>query len=109
MWDQMENYPSSKSKLASSVQIGNVLWSPQKTRGVSHCGLGIYLWSKVVCLFCFVCTDEIHWTGMLQIPFLVSLESSRGEGCISLVLWCLDLQCRSSWILMISSLKIKLN
>jgi hypothetical protein len=99
MWDQMKNYPFSKSKLASSVQIGNVLWSPQKTRGVAYCGLGIYLWSKVVCLFCFVCTDEIHWTGMLQIAFLVSLQSSRGEGCLSLVSWCLDLQCRSSWIL----------
>jgi hypothetical protein len=29
---------------------------------------------------CFVCTDEIHQTGMLQITFLVSWESSRGEG-----------------------------
>ncbi len=40
----------------------------------------IYLWRKVVCLFCFVCTYEIHWTGMLQIAFLVSLESSWGGG-----------------------------
>ncbi len=63
-------------------------------------------------LFCFVlfCTDEIHRTGMLQIAFLVSLESSRGwslckaleeeeeeeEGCIGLVSWRLDLQFRSS-------------
>jgi hypothetical protein len=33
-------------------------------------------------LFCFVflCTDEIHQTGMLQIAFLVSLESSRRGG-----------------------------
>jgi hypothetical protein len=31
-------------------------------------------------LFCFVCTYEIHQTGMLQIVFLVSLESSRGGG-----------------------------
>jgi hypothetical protein len=29
-------------------------------------------------LFCFVCTDEIHRIGMLQIAFLVSLESSWG-------------------------------
>ncbi len=26
------------------------------------------------------CTDEIHRTGMLQIVFLVSLESSQGGG-----------------------------
>jgi hypothetical protein len=31
-------------------------------------------------LFCFVCTYEIHQTKMLQIMFLVSLESSRGGG-----------------------------
>jgi hypothetical protein len=33
-------------------------------------------------LFCFVlyCSYEIHWTGMLQILFLVSLESSRWQG-----------------------------
>jgi hypothetical protein len=31
-------------------------------------------------LFCFVCTCEIHQTGMLQIAFLVSLESSQGGG-----------------------------
>ncbi len=29
----------------------------------------IYLWKNVVCLFCFVCTNEIHWTRMLQIVF----------------------------------------
>jgi len=47
-----------------------------KTSLVSH----IYLWSKVVCLSCFVCTNEIHPTKMLQITFLVSLESSWGGG-----------------------------
>jgi hypothetical protein len=31
-------------------------------------------------LFVLFCTDEIHWTGMLQITFSVSLESSRGQG-----------------------------
>jgi hypothetical protein len=30
-------------------------------------------------LFCFVCTYEIHWTGMLQLAFLVSLDSSGGQ------------------------------
>jgi hypothetical protein len=51
-------------------------------------------------LFCFVlfCTDEIHGSRMLQIAFLVSLESSRGGG----VHWLrfrglgLDLGCQSS-------------
>jgi hypothetical protein len=31
-------------------------------------------------LFVLFCTDEIHRTGMPQIAFLVSLESSEGEG-----------------------------
>jgi hypothetical protein len=31
-------------------------------------------------LFCFVCTYEIHQTEMLQIVFLVSLETSQGGG-----------------------------
>jgi hypothetical protein len=31
-------------------------------------------------LFVLFCTYEIHPTGMLQIAFLVSLESSQGEG-----------------------------
>jgi len=41
----------------------------------------IYLWRKIGCLFCFVCTYEIHRMRMLQIVFLVSLESSCKEGC----------------------------
>jgi hypothetical protein len=42
--------------------------------------LNIYLRRKVVCLFCFVCTYEIHRTGMLHIAFLMSVESSRWWG-----------------------------
>jgi hypothetical protein len=38
---------------------------------------GFYLRRKVLCLFC---TYEIHRTGMLQITFLVILESSQWEG-----------------------------
>ncbi len=34
----------------------------------------------VGCLFVLFCTYEIHQTGMLQIKFLVSLESSPGGG-----------------------------
>ncbi len=43
-------------------------------------------------LFCFVCTYEIHRTGVLQIVFLVSLESSQQGGCIGLVSWHLELR-----------------
>jgi hypothetical protein len=35
---------------------------------------------KEGCLFVLFCTDEIHRNGMLQIAFLVSLESSRRGG-----------------------------
>jgi len=82
----------------------------------------IYLWRKVVCLFCFVCTHEIHQTGMLQITFLVSLESSQrgwvpqlGSMTIGLVVQkFLNIEYRrtcsakvlENW--MISSLKIKI-
>jgi hypothetical protein len=41
--------------------------------------LHIYLWRKVICFVLF-CSYEIHWTSMLQIVFLVSLESSWGGG-----------------------------
>ncbi len=40
----------------------------------------IYLWRKVVWLFCFVCTYGIHQTRMLQIMFFISLESSGWGG-----------------------------
>jgi hypothetical protein len=56
----------------------------------------VYLWREVVCLFC---TYEIHWTEMLEIMFLASSESSWGGEVHQLGLKCLDLQCRSSWIL----------
>jgi hypothetical protein len=47
---------------------------------------------------------------MLQITFLVSLESSEGGGVHGLVSRCLDLQCRNSQILNgFFPLKIKLN
>jgi hypothetical protein len=54
-------------------------------------------------LFCFVlfCRYEIHQTRMLQIVFLVSLESSLTmEGAFGLVPWCLALWCKSSWLSM---------
>jgi hypothetical protein len=36
--------------------------------------------ASLFALFCFVCTYEVHRTGMLEIVFLVSLESSRQGG-----------------------------
>ncbi len=70
----------------------------------------IYLWRKVVCLFCFVCTYEIHQTGMLQIAFLVALESSQRGGVHGLWfhgVWNCNAKVFEYW--MIFSLKIKLN
>jgi len=54
--------------------LGLLVFGPLSTMAL------IYLWRKVVCLFCLVCTYEIHQIGMLQIMFLVSLESSPGGG-----------------------------
>ncbi len=60
-------------------------------------------------LFVSFCTYEIHRTGVLQIAFLVSLDSLDKEGFMGLVPRHLDLWCKSSWILNDFSLKIKLN
>ncbi len=59
-------------------------------------------------LFCFVCTYEIHQTGMLQIVFLVSLESSWWGGVHQLGSMTFGLAVQK-FLKMISSLKIKLN
>ncbi len=68
----------------------------------------IYLQRKVVCFVLF-CSYKIHRIGVLQMMFLMSLESSQQGGCMGLVPWRLDLRCKSSWILNDFSLKIKLN
>jgi hypothetical protein len=59
----------------------NLDWEPGNSKEVPQTFVSvvnnIYLWRKVVC---FVCS-EIHGTGMLQMVFLVSLESSwQGRG-----------------------------
>ncbi len=72
-------------------------------------GQHIYLWRKVVCFVLF-CSYEIHWTRMLQIMFLVSLESSWWGGLHGLhsIMFGLAVQnVLEYW--MISSLKIILN
>jgi len=48
---------------------------------------------------CFVCHIEISQTTMAPTILLVQLESLPWEGCIDKVLECLDLQCKSYWIL----------
>jgi hypothetical protein len=63
--------------------------------------------SLFVCFVLF-CTNEIHWTGMLQI----SLESSEEEGCRGALawvhgIWTYHVKVLEYW--MIFSLKIKLN
>ncbi len=50
----------------------------------------IYLWKKVLCLFCFVLMRSTK-PGCFK---LCSWKAFKEEGCISLVSWCLDLQCR---------------
>jgi hypothetical protein len=73
-------------------------------------GESIYPWRKKVVCFVLFCSYEIHWTGMLQIVFLVSLESSwRGgvHGLSSITFGLVVQKVLEYW--MISSLKIKLN
>jgi len=58
--------------------------------------LSIYEARKFVCLFCFVlmrstelgCFKRCSW-------YLWKALEEEEEGCIDLVSWCLDLQCRS--------------
>jgi hypothetical protein len=67
-----------------SIIIDDNYVMPLSSKGIleSHC-FEIYLWRKVVCFDLFF-SYEIHQTGMLQIVFLVSLESSRWDdkGCM---------------------------
>jgi hypothetical protein len=69
----------------------------------------IYLWRKVVCLFyfvLFVLMRSTEWIRMLQIVFLVSLESSR-QRLRSTTFGLVVQKFFEYWV--ISSLKIKLN
>jgi hypothetical protein len=108
---QINKLPSFIDRLLQLLRLSRFILNPKpswdaticaKTKqcvtGVAGLTLFIYLWRKVVCFVLF-CSYEIHQTGMLQIVFLVSLESPRRGGCVGLVPWCLDLLCKSSWIL----------
>ncbi len=63
---------------------------------------------KVVCLFCLYWWDPLNRDASDCVLGILG-KLSKKEGCIGLVSWCLDLQWRNSWVLMISSLKIKFN
>jgi len=61
----------------------------------------IYLWRKVVCLFCFVLFVLMRFTelGCFRSHSWCLWKALNEDGCLSLVPWCLDLWCKSSWIL----------
>jgi hypothetical protein len=63
----------------------------------------VYLWSKVVYLFCF--THEIHWTGILGL--FGKLSRRRGASAWFHGIWTCRVKVHEYWI--ISSLKIRLN
>jgi hypothetical protein len=86
--------------LSSQYCLPCALWWVKCTSGTTFPKCWASLSMEEGSLFCCVRTYEIHQTRMLQIVFLVSLESSwEGRGCIGLVSWHLDLWCKSSWIL----------
>jgi hypothetical protein len=106
---QRHNMRSTLHTYSSNVEILKILiwnfWtslSKINTYFAKKCQSAIiYLWRKVVCLFCFVCTNEIHWTRMLQIVFFgVFGKLSTRRSAWGLVPWCLELWCKSSWILL---------
>jgi len=69
------------------------------------------LWRKVVSLFCFVLFVLMKSTGLgcLRLFSWSLWKALDEEGCMGLVPWCLDLRCKSFWILNFFSLKVKLN
>ncbi len=86
----------------SSSRCRGYLWVPKH----------IYLWRKVVCLFCFVCTDEIHPTRQDASDCVLGLfgkllTTSRGASAWFHDVWTCSAKVLKYW--MISSLKIKLN
>jgi hypothetical protein len=68
----------------------------------------IYLWSKVVCLFCFVLMRSTE-SGCFRSRSWSLWKALEEEGCIGLVSWHLDLRCRRSWILNDFFTEMKLN
>ncbi len=84
------------------------LYFPRKP----FCGIGclgvqalMYLWRKVVCLFLFFSClwDPPNWDaldcGCFRLCSWSLWKALNEQGCIGLVPWCLDVWCKSSWIL----------
>jgi hypothetical protein len=72
--------------------------------------LSIYEGRKVVCLFvlfCFACTYEIHWIGIVFLGLFGKLSTRRGAWAWFHDIWTCGAKVLEYW--MISSLKIKLN
>ncbi len=79
------------TKLGSSMGEDNT--SATTNRGLFFYSPHIYLWRKVVCLFCFVLMRST------ELGCLVSLESSWAGGVHQLGSMTFGLACKSSWIL----------
>jgi hypothetical protein len=69
----------------------------------------VYLWRKVVCLFCLYLWDPPNQDASDHILGLVDKLSRGRRGAWAWVHGVLDLQCKSSWILIDFFLKIKWN
>jgi hypothetical protein len=71
------------------------LWYMHNTKkGPMH----IYLWRKVVCLFCFVFMRSTKG-GCFRLHSWSLLKALKEEGCIGLVFWRLYMSCKTFWIL----------
>ncbi len=68
----------------------------------------IYLWRKVICLFCFALMRSIE-LGCFRSHSWSLWKVLKEEGRIGLVSWHLDLWCKSLEYWMIFSFKIKVN
>ncbi len=81
----------------------------KQIRGVSHCGLAIYLWRKVVCFVLF-CDYEIHQTRIFRSCSWCLWKAPDEERCAWAwfhYVWTCSAKVLEYW--MISSLKMKLN
>ncbi len=92
-----------------NVHMWSSLFCMGFTLGSMAQAILVYLWKKVVCFILF-CRYEIHQTRMLQIMFLMSLESSQRvevHGLWFHDVWTSNAKVFEYW--MIFSIKIKLN
>jgi hypothetical protein len=82
-----------KTKFWKEKSVENML-----TLGpMAHATL-VYLWRKEGSLFCFVVMKSTEPGGFRSCSWCL-WKALHEEGCMGLVPWSLDLQCKSSWIL----------